>query len=129
MFEMRMTKLSWNLPKEEIFFPTTKYPNGFSGHLLHLFFTISFPNDSQYLASYFCRYQSLSPSPLHQNFDSCFLVFRKCGVTPHRLYRDSLTLFKNPFILIFFFFWKSRSISILRIKISDQWSVLWDQLN
>ena len=39
-----------------------------------------------------CRYQSLSHSPPHQNFRSYFLVFGKCGVTPYRLYSDSLTL-------------------------------------
>ena len=39
-----------------------------------------------------CRYQSLSHSPPHQNFGSYFLVFGKCGVTPYRLYSDSLSL-------------------------------------
>ena len=29
---------------------------------------------------------------LNKIFSSYFLVFRKCGVTPHRLYRGSLTL-------------------------------------
>ena len=43
----------------------------------------------QYLASYYCRYESLSS---HQNFGSYFFIFGKCGVTQHRLYRDSLTL-------------------------------------
>ena len=41
--------------------------------------------------SWYCRYQSLSP-PRLKIFGSYFLVFGKCGVTPHRLYRDSLTL-------------------------------------
>ena len=31
-------------------------------------------------------------TPAHQNFGSYFLVFRKCEVTPHLLYRNSLTL-------------------------------------
>ena len=37
-------------PKDEIYFPTTKYSHGFSDHLLQLFYTISSPNGSQYLA-------------------------------------------------------------------------------
>ena len=37
--------------KDEVYFLTTKYPYGFSDHLFHLFFTISFPNCSQYLAT------------------------------------------------------------------------------
>ena len=32
---------------------------------------------SRYLASYFCRYQSLSHFPPQQNFASCFFSFRK----------------------------------------------------
>ena len=47
-------------------------------------------------SSWYCRYQSLSP-PCLKIFGSYFLVFGKCGVTPHRSYRGSLTL-------IFFFF-------------------------
>ena len=38
------------------------------------------------------RYHSLSHSPPQQIFGSYFLVFGKCGVTPHRLYCGSLTL-------------------------------------
>ena len=35
---------------------------------------------SRYLASYFCRYQSSSHSPPHeQNFGNYFLVFGNCG--------------------------------------------------
>ena len=37
----------------------------------------------------------LSHSPRHQNFGSYFLVFGKCGITPHRLYRDSLTFMSS----------------------------------
>ena len=36
---------------------------------------------------------------------------------------------ENPIISIFVLFWNSSSISILRIKISDDCLVLWDQLN
>ena len=43
-------------------------------------------------SSWYCRYQSLSPPRLNKTFGSYFLVFGKCGVTPHRLYRGSLTL-------------------------------------
>ena len=43
-------------------------------------------------SSWYCRYQSLSPPRLNKIFGSCFLVFGKCGITPHRLYRGSLTL-------------------------------------
>ena len=68
-------------------------------HLFHLFFTISFAifhHGSQYLANYYCSYQSLSRSSSHQDFSSYFLVFgmvfEKLGVTQHHLNRDSLTL-------------------------------------
>ena len=55
------------------------------------------------LPYFFSKWQSVSSqlllslsifiaSPPHQNFGSYFLVFIKFGVTPHRLYRDSLTL-------------------------------------
>ena len=46
----------------------------------------------QPVSSHFCRFQSLSHFPPHQNFDSYFLVFGKCGVTPHRLYRDLIAV-------------------------------------
>ena len=40
-------------------FPTTRYPYGFSDHLLHLFFylyfTISSANGSQQVSNYFCH--------------------------------------------------------------------------
>ena len=54
---------------------------------------------TMYYFVYWC-YKSLSHSPPHQYCDSYFLIFRKCGVTSHRLYRDSLTLkddcYDNP---------------------------------
>ena len=46
-------------------------------------------------SSWYCRYQSLSPPCLNKIFRSYFLVFGKSGVTPHRLYRGSLTLNNN----------------------------------
>ena len=59
MFGMKLAKVGSNFwkrkvyPNDEMDFPTTKCPYGFSDHLLHLFFylyfIISFPNDSQYL--------------------------------------------------------------------------------
>ena len=56
---------------------------------------------SRFLAtSVICRHQSLSRSPPHQHFGSYFLVFRKCGVTPHRLYCDSLTLTPTYFFYL-----------------------------
>ena len=60
MFGMKLAKLGKNFqrkvyPKGEIYFPPTKYPYGFSDHLLYLFFyiyfTISFPNGSQDLVT------------------------------------------------------------------------------
>ena len=49
----------------------------------------------------YCCYESLSHSPPHQNCGSYFFIFGKCGVTLHRLCRDSLTLkddcHDNPF--------------------------------
>ena len=43
-------------------------------------------------SSWYCRYQSLLPPRLNKIFGSYFLLFGKCGVTPHGLYRGSLTL-------------------------------------
>ena len=47
-------------------------------------------------------------TPSHPNFGCYFLVFIKCGVTAHRLYRDSLTLmFHFDFFLSsVLLFWK-----------------------
>ena len=82
----------------KIYFSTT-YPYGFPDHLFNLFFTISFTifrHGSQYLASYYCRYQSLSHFSSHPNFGSYFLVFgmvfKKFEVSPHRLYCEPLNL-------------------------------------
>ena len=43
-------------------------------------------------SSWYCRYQSLSPPRLNNIFGSYYLVFGRCGVTPHCLYRGSSTL-------------------------------------
>ena len=60
-------------PKDEIYFPTIKYPYRFSYHLLHLFFIISFPNCSQYLANSVVinRYRT----PRLTNFRQLFFSF------------------------------------------------------
>ena len=47
---------------------------------------------------WYCRYQSLSSRRLNKTFGSYFLVFGKCGVTPHRLYRGSLTLILKKYL-------------------------------
>ena len=73
--------------------------------VLHEFFCNFSPWQSvpSYSTSH-CRYQSLSHSSSHQSFGSYFLVFGKCGVNPHCLYHDSLTLRetqKQSFVEIF----------------------------
>ena len=105
----RMTKLGMTkvktfnvkLPQKAklIYFSTTNCPFGFPDHLFHMFFTTFFCTfslctmyGSHYISSYYCRYHWLVHSPLYQNFDSYFLVFKKCEVTPHHVCRDSLTL-------------------------------------
>lgn len=63
------------------YFPTTYDPYGFPDHLFKLFFTISFAifhHSSQFLASYFCCYQSLSHSP-PDHFRQPFFSFWKIG--------------------------------------------------
>ena len=58
----------------------------------------------QSVSSSYCRYHSLSQSPPQQNFWQLFLVFGKCGVTPHRLYSGSLTLIMEVIVLIVLMF-------------------------
>ena len=76
-----MTSVSFismsHTPPIKLYFLTTKY------------FQVIY----QYLAPtvVIIRYRN---SRLNKNFGSNFLVFRKCGVTPNRIYRGSLTLTK-----------------------------------
>ena len=79
-------------------FPTTRYPYVFSDNLLHSFFyvyfNISFPNGSQYLFTSVVINRYRTP-----HLTSYFLIFGKCGkcgLPPHHLYRDSLSLILNP---------------------------------
>ena len=74
-----------------IYFSITKY---FQIILFYLFFTTFFAmfwHGSQYLAPTIVINRYHTPH-LNKIFGSYFLVIGKCGVTPHRLYRDSLTL-------------------------------------
>ena len=69
--------------KDEVYFPTSKYPYGFSDHLWHLFFTITFPNCSHYLATSFVtnRYRIYR----FTKFWQLFFSFRKlwgCHTSP-----------------------------------------------
>ena len=77
-----------------IYFPTNKYPFRFPDNLFICSsrFFLQLLTRAVSIQLYYCRYQPLSHSPCHQNFGSYFSVFRKCGVIPHRLYRNLLTL-------------------------------------
>ena len=109
IFGKKQRRLSYNFlvrevnPKDETFNQASPIPGASSYFLItkcSLWISRSFISFlrslfwdfspmGQYLASYYCRYESLSS---HQNFGSYFFIFGKCGVTQHRLYRDSLTL-------------------------------------
>ena len=72
-------------------FPTTRYPYGFSDHLLHLFFylyfTISSANGSQQVSNYFCHL-SLSiiiALPASPKFRQLLFSFRKVWGYPTSL--------------------------------------------
>ena len=67
--------------QEEIYFPTTKYSYGFSDHLLHLFFTISFPNGSQHLATSVAINHYCTSRLTKISVAIFFLVSGKFGVT------------------------------------------------
>ena len=95
----RLTRFCLLLQPYLIFQPLT-IVYGFPDYLFH-FFTIyfaAFHHGSQYLTSFLLSLSIVIALPPHQNFGSYFLVFGKCGVTPNRLYRDSLTLinYKYP---------------------------------
>ena len=89
-----LTRFCLSLQPYLIFQPLSIF-YGFSDLLFH-FFTIYFAilhDGSQRLTSSCLLSLSIVIAlPPHQNFGSQFSVFGKCGVTPHRLHRHSLTL-------------------------------------
>ena len=63
-----------------IYFPTTKYPYGFSSHLFHLFLTISFEmfyHGSQYVATTILSLSIVIALPASQRFGSFHFSFGK----------------------------------------------------
>ena len=76
--------ISVSSPPVKFYFLTTKY--------FQISYFIWSSIVRQWVSSSYCRYHSLSPPRLNKIFGSCFLVFGRCWVTPHRLYRGSLTL-------------------------------------
>ena len=79
----------------------TKYSYGFPDYLFHLLFTISLQfSPWQSVSSYTIVVINSYWTPRITNFGSYYLVFGKCGVTPHRLYRDSLTLTGSKIIKV-----------------------------
>ena len=81
-------------PPIKFYFLTTKY--------FQIIYFICSSIVRQSVSSSYCRYHSLSPPLLNKIFGSYFLVFGKCEVTQHRLYRGSLTLLFYKCLILYF---------------------------